>query len=98
MRVQYSININTLLERNLSQHCSKHLQISLDANELERQHTTLRRWHRSFKATLMCHNLSWPDMPAAVFLGLRTCFKADIQATTTELVYGSSIRLPNEFF
>ena len=58
----------------------------------------VERWHRSFKAALMCHDRSWPDMLPTVLLGLRTCFKEDIRATAAELVYGSSIRLPNEFF
>lgn len=33
-----------------------------------------------------------------VLLGLRTCLKEDIQASPAELVYGSPLRIPGEFF
>ena len=33
-----------------------------------------------------------------VLLGIRTAFKEDIRCTTAELVYGSTLRLPGEFF
>lgn len=59
----------------------------------------VERWHRSFKAALMCHsNEPWPDLLPTVLLGLRTCFKEDLRTTAAELVYGTNIRLPNEFF
>lgn len=59
----------------------------------------IERWHRSFKAALMCHqNEPWPELLPTVLLGLRTCFKEDIKASAAELLYGEPIRLPNEFF
>ena len=33
-----------------------------------------------------------------VLLGLRSAFKEDLQCTTAELVYGTTLRLPGEFF
>ena len=33
-----------------------------------------------------------------VLLGVRMAFKEDIGCTTAELVYGSTLRLPGEFF
>lgn len=59
----------------------------------------VERWHRSFKAALMCNaNTNWTDLLPTVLLGLRTCFKADIGASAADLLYGTGIRLPNEFY
>lgn len=59
----------------------------------------IERWHRTFKAALMCHpNVSWVDILPTVLLGLRTAFKEDLQASASDLLYGGPIRLPNEFF
>lgn len=58
----------------------------------------IERWHRTLKAALMCHQESWSDALPAVLLGLRCTYKDDISATPAELVYGSTIRLPGEFF
>ena len=33
-----------------------------------------------------------------VLLGIRTALKSDIDCTAAELVYGTSLRLPGEFF
>lgn len=55
----------------------------------------IERWHTSFKAAVMCQEaFDWFE----VLLGLRTSFKEDIEATAAELVYGTSLRLPGEFF
>ncbi len=37
----------------------------------------------------------WTD---SVLLGIRTAFKEDIHCTAAELVYGTTLRLPGEFF
>lgn len=59
----------------------------------------IERWHRSLKASIMCHNSTqWVDVLPTVLLGLRSSLKEDINATTAELVYGTTLRLPGEFF
>jgi len=59
----------------------------------------IERWHRSFKSALMCNaGPSWLQLLPTVLLGLRTCFKQDLQASTAEMLYGAPLRLPNEFF
>ena len=59
----------------------------------------IERWHRSLKAAIKCHALTeWTDVLPTVLLGLRTSFKDDIKATTAEMVYGTTLRLPGEFF
>ncbi|XP_044573969.1 uncharacterized protein LOC123258157 [Drosophila ananassae] len=41
---------------------------------------------------------NWPQKLPIIPLGLRTAYKPDIQATPAQLVYGTTIRLPGEFF
>lgn len=57
----------------------------------------IERFHRTLKAALMCHQSAWMDALPSVLLGLRCAHKEDINATTAELVYGTTIRLPGEF-
>lgn len=40
----------------------------------------------------------WVQHLSAVLLGLRSFVKADLECTTTELVYGAPLRLPGDFF
>ncbi|XP_026673328.1 uncharacterized protein LOC113464903 [Ceratina calcarata] len=59
----------------------------------------IERWHRSLKAAIMCHQTKdWVEILPTVLLGLRTSFKDDIQASAAEMVYGTPLRLPGEFF
>jgi len=59
----------------------------------------IERWYRSFKSSLMCNRgTRWQELLPTVLLGLRTCFKEDIKSLASEMVYGTPIRLPNEFF
>lgn len=59
----------------------------------------IERWYRSLKAAITCHGQKeWADVLPTVLLGLRTSFKKDLKATTAELVYGTTLRLPGEFF
>ena len=47
----------------------------------------------------MCHpDVSWIDILPTVLLGLRTAFKEDLQTSPTDLLYGGSLRFPNDFF
>lgn len=59
----------------------------------------VERVHRTLKAALMCSPESpWPDLLPLVLLGLRTSFKEDLQASPAELLYGTTLRVPGEFF
>lgn len=59
----------------------------------------IERWHRSFKTAIMCHNTpDWTNILPTVLLGLRTSYKEDVKTTSAELVYGTTLRLPGEFF
>nr|XP_012218121.1 PREDICTED: uncharacterized protein LOC105669640 [Linepithema humile] len=55
--------------------------------------------YRTIKTALMCHEESnWIDALPVVLLGIRSAYKDDIKCTPAELVYGSTLRIPGEFF
>ena len=59
----------------------------------------VERLHRQLKAALSAvPQTQWLDALPLVLLGIRSCFKEDIHCTTSELVYGTTLRLPGEFF
>ncbi|XP_043243543.1 uncharacterized protein LOC122392570 [Amphibalanus amphitrite] len=59
----------------------------------------VERFHRQLKASLRAHQAaSWTDVLPLVMLGIRATIKTDLQASPAELVYGSPLRLPAEFF
>lgn len=58
----------------------------------------VERWHRTLKTALMCSPKPWLDILSTVLLGLRTSFKEDLQATPADMLYGTSLRIPGEFF
>ncbi|KAG8185435.1 hypothetical protein JTE90_022366 [Oedothorax gibbosus] len=59
----------------------------------------VEEFHRPLKAAIKAHNTArWSDALPTILLGFWTTFKDTLQATTSELVYGSTIRLPGEFF
>lgn len=59
----------------------------------------VERFHRQLKAAIVCHaDEKWTESLPLVMLGIRTSFKEDLQASSAELVYGESLRLPGEFF
>lgn len=58
----------------------------------------VERMHRTLKAALMCSPKPWTEVLPTVLLGLRTSFKEDIQATPAEMLYGTCLRIPGEFF
>ncbi|XP_017477611.1 PREDICTED: uncharacterized protein LOC108367503, partial [Rhagoletis zephyria] len=59
----------------------------------------IERWHRSLKTALMCHNTnSWMEVLPIVLLGLRSSLREDVNASPAELVYGTSLKLPCDFF
>ncbi|XP_064479173.1 uncharacterized protein LOC135392389 [Ornithodoros turicata] len=60
----------------------------------------VERFHRYLKASLSCARERTQLFAAllTVPLGIRTALKQDIGASSAELVYGTSRRLPSEFF
>jgi hypothetical protein len=52
----------------------------------------VKSFHRTLRAAIMCHANQLPF----ILLGIRTSFKADLQASVTELVYGEPLRIPSE--
>lgn len=59
----------------------------------------VERFHRQLKAALMAsEEHSWVEALPIVLWGIRTAFKADVGCSAAELVYGTTLRLPGEFF
>ena len=60
----------------------------------------VERFHRQLKAALKAQPQpdSWMDALPLVLLGIRTALKEDISSTAAEMVYGTTLRLPGEFF
>ena len=60
----------------------------------------VERFHRQLKASLKAKlkNNNWVDLLPLVLLGLRTAPKEDLNCSSAELVYGTTLRLPGEFF
>lgn len=59
----------------------------------------IERWHRTVKAAIRCHtNENWADFLPLVMLGLRSVIKEVAGASAAELLYGTTLRLPGEFF
>ncbi|XP_071444926.1 uncharacterized protein [Hetaerina americana] len=57
-----------------------------------RQMCMVERFHRQLKAAIMCHQLDgWPDVLPVVLLGIRAVWKADIEASPAEMVYGQPV-------
>lgn len=59
----------------------------------------IERAHRTLKAAVMCYQTpTWTNSLPLILLGMRVAFKPDIQASAAELTYGTTLRLPGEFF
>ena len=60
----------------------------------------IERLHRQLKIALKSHAnpTCWVESLPLILLGIRTALKEDIQCTSAELVYGTSLRLPGDFF
>lgn len=61
----------------------------------------LERWHRTLKTAIVCQlgkEKNWLEVLPIVLLGLRTAYKEDIKCSTAEMLYGSTLKLPGEFF
>ncbi|KAG8198220.1 hypothetical protein JTE90_015316 [Oedothorax gibbosus] len=59
----------------------------------------VERFHRQLKQAIRCQATErWVEVLPSVLLGIRSCFKEDLGASSAELVYGTTLRLPGEFF
>ena len=60
----------------------------------------VERFHCQLKATLKAqpNSQAWMDSLPLVLLGIRTALKEDIHSSAAEMVYGTTLRLPGEFF
>ncbi|XP_064479205.1 uncharacterized protein LOC135392421 [Ornithodoros turicata] len=58
------------------------------------------RFHRQLKAAIMGHENPphWTVVLPVVLLGSRATLKPDIGCSSAELVYGTTFRLPDDFF
>ena len=59
----------------------------------------IERFHRQLKAALRAQSTpdSWTESLPLVLLGIRTAVKEDLQFSTAELVYGTTLCLPGDF-
>ena len=59
----------------------------------------VERFHRQLKSAVKClpDPTHWTNLPL-VLLGICTTIKQDLKCTAAELVYGTTLRLPGEFF
>lgn len=59
----------------------------------------IERWHRTLKTAIKClDNQRWIDALPVILLCLRTCYKEDLKASPAEFLYGTTLRIPGEFF
>ena len=60
----------------------------------------VERFHRQLKSALRSQQnpADWSENLALVLLGIRSSLKPDLGASAAELVYGTPLRLPGEFF
>ena len=58
----------------------------------------IERFHRQLKAAINPSPDRWTEVLPMVLLGIRTCLKSDLGCSTAELVYGTTLKLPSDFF
>ena len=60
----------------------------------------IERFHRQLKAALRVHTstANWTEILPLILLCIRSALNTDLQCSATELVYGTILRLPGEFF
>nr|XP_054924960.1 protein NYNRIN-like [Dermacentor andersoni] len=59
----------------------------------------VERFHRQLKYALAAtEERNWTEALPLILLGIRTAVKTDIGCSAAELVYGTTLRLPGEFF
>ena len=60
----------------------------------------VEQFHCQLKGTMKCllDTTHWTKALPLILLGIRTSINKDSQCTVAELVYGTTLRLPGEFF
>lgn len=59
----------------------------------------IERQHRTLKAAIKCRSHeNWLEAIPSVLLGMRASYKEGIAASSAELVYGTTLRLPGQFW
>ena len=60
----------------------------------------IKRFHRQVKASLKSYldSTNWTDILPIILLGIRTTLQDNLLCMIAELVYGTTLRLPGEFF
>lgn len=60
----------------------------------------VERFHRTLKSALraVTDQANWLENLPLVLLGLRTAVKDDLKCSSAEIVYGTTLRLPGQFF
>lgn len=60
----------------------------------------VERWHRTMKAALMARGATtqWADELPTVLLGLRTALRQDNNLSPALMTYGTTLRIPSDFF
>ncbi|GFV46915.1 hypothetical protein TNCV_1270331 [Trichonephila clavipes] len=57
----------------------------------------IERFHIHLKSAIIAHeDAGWTDILPIVLLGLRSAMKNDLKATSSQLVYGTTLRLPSD--
>ena len=60
----------------------------------------IKRFHRQLKSSLKAYNNpnKWSEILPLILFGIRNILKADLQCTPSQLVYGTTLRLPGQSF
>lgn len=59
----------------------------------------VERFHRTLKAAIKSHETErWTEILPAVLLGYRSAVKEDLGVTPSDIVFGTTLRLPGDFF
>ncbi|GFV91092.1 hypothetical protein TNCV_1249741 [Trichonephila clavipes] len=56
----------------------------------------IERFHRHLSAIIAHEDAGWSDILPIVLLGLRSAMKNDLKATSSQLVYGTTLCLPSD--
>lgn len=97
------VTITTDQGKNFESNLFRHLTNILGSHRIHsspyhpQSNGMIERLHRHLKGALRAHeNPKWTDVLPIVLLGLRSAVKNDLNATSAQLVYGTTLRLPSD--
>ncbi|KAF8776904.1 Gag-Pol polyprotein like [Argiope bruennichi] len=90
--VQYESGLFETLSKLIGVHLTRTSSYAPQCNGM------VERLHRPLKQALTCHQADWLDALPLVLLGIRTVLREDVNTSAAELVYGSSLRLPEQWY